>query len=346
MVAVPGTWRWRRYARMSFGKDVMASMNSDASAVEAAARKSRIGQFVDYGVYLVVRIFVCVIQACSLETCHTIASFLAWLFADVLRVRHRTLDGNLRKAFPEKSEAERRKLARSMWRHLLVMLCEIAHAPRRIHRSNWRKYVRLRQMQPLAHALLTERPVVTVTGHFGNFEMAGYLSGLFGYPTYTIARPLDNPHLDRFVNQFRGATGQFMLPKEGSAPAVQRVMEAGETIALLADQHAGPSGCWVEMFGQPTSCHKAVALFALSSGAPLLISYARRTGKPMHFELGMADHYDPELDVQRSHNVTTLTQWYCDHLERLIRESPEQYWWVHRVWRGAPPKRGRRKRAA
>ena len=40
--------------------------------------------------------------------------------------------------------------------------------------------------------------------------------GLFGFPTYTVARRLDNPYLDRFVNEFRGRTGQFMLPKQGS----------------------------------------------------------------------------------------------------------------------------------
>ena len=63
--------------------------------------------------------------------------------------------------------------------------------------------------------------------------------GLFGFPTYTVARELDNPYLDRFVNDFRGRTGQYMLPKKGSGDDIQRVLERGGILTLLGDQHAG-----------------------------------------------------------------------------------------------------------
>ncbi len=50
--------------------------------------------------------------------------------------------------------------------------------------------------------LFSNRPRVFVSGHFGNFELAGYTLGLFGFSTFTVARPLDNPYLDEFVNHF------------------------------------------------------------------------------------------------------------------------------------------------
>ena len=52
-----------------------------------------------------------------------------------------------------------------------------------------------------------------VSGHFGNWEMAGYLFGVFGFPPYSVARTLDNPYLDRFLRSFRERTGQKLIPK-------------------------------------------------------------------------------------------------------------------------------------
>src|SRR6185436_19397024 len=120
------------------------------------------------------------------------------------------------------------------------------------------------------------RPIVMVSGHFGNFEMGGYVAGLLGFPSHTVARTLDNPYLDRFIRRFREANGQFILPKNGSAGQIDSVLKSGGLLVALGDQHAGPKGCWVEFFGKPASYHKAISLFPLINGAPLLLVCARR----------------------------------------------------------------------
>ncbi len=80
--------------------------------------------------------------------------------------------------------------------------------------------------------------------------------------------------------------GQHMLDKEGSAVPVQQILEAGGALALLADQHAGPKGCWANFLGHKASCHKALALFVLTSGAEMVVSYNRRLDRPLKFEMG------------------------------------------------------------
>ena len=158
------------------------------------------------------------------------------------------------------SRREQRRLTRQMWEHLLVMVCEIAHAPRKIHDTNWRRHFHLHNGRRLVGHLLEERPTVLISGHFGNFEMASFMAGLLGFPSYSIARRLDNPYLHRFLNQFRSRNGQFILPKDGSAGQVDEILRSGGIIALLGDQSAGPKGCWVDFLGHPASCHKAIAL--------------------------------------------------------------------------------------
>jgi KDO2-lipid IV(A) lauroyltransferase len=233
-----------------------------------------------------------------------------------------------------------------MWAHWILMGCEIAHAPRKIHRSNYHQYVSVHRRQELVHFLLDSRPRLLVSGHFGNFELGGFMTGLLGFPTFTVARSLDNPYLDRYVNRFRGAHGQAILPKQGSSGQVDSLMKSGQILTILGDQYAGPKGCWVDFFGHPTSCHKAIALFTLTAGAPLAVVYARRVGGPLQLEIGLAGLADPRLPGPETQGVVALTEWYNRRLEELIFRSPEQYWWLHRRWRERPGRRGSVKRHA
>jgi KDO2-lipid IV(A) lauroyltransferase len=292
--------------------------------------------FADYVVYLALRVVICLLQAMTIEACQRLSRALAVLACDVLRVRHNITDENLRHVYPDWSPAQRRDVARRMWEHLFLMVCEVAHVPRKIHETNWRLYIHVHRKRELVGYLLDPRPIVLVSGHFGNFEIASYSAGLLGFKTYAIARPLDNPFLDRYLKQFREAKGQYILPKDGSAAQVQQVLDSGGALALLGDQNAGPKGCWVEFLGRPASCHKALALFTLSGGAPMLVSYARRLDAPLSFEVGLQGVADPRAWDESLAGVKPLTQWYNAMLEALIRDCPDQYWWVHHRWKDEP----------
>jgi KDO2-lipid IV(A) lauroyltransferase len=294
--------------------------------------------------YAAFRIAISLIQAVRIETCLLVCRWLAWLASDVIRFRAKIVEENLLHAFPAADSAERRRLARAMWEHLLVMVCEIAQAPRKIHETNWRKFVAVHRKHDLILAFLSPRPKVVVTAHFGNFEIGGYIMGFWGFPTFTMARPLDNPYLDGYVNRFRESMGQTIIPKHGTAELADALLSTGGTLVLVGDQHAGDKGVWVEFFGRPASCHKALALFALLNKAPMLISGVRRLSGPMRFEVRLAEMYDPAHPDEDLGGVTELTQWYNDVLEDEIRLAPEQYWWLHHRWRDPPAGRKRKRR--
>jgi KDO2-lipid IV(A) lauroyltransferase len=295
----------------------------------------------DYAVYLVVRLLICAVQALPLSVLEPVCNRLGWFCWHVLKLRRRTVKENLGIAFPEASNEERERTALAMWRHLFLMIAEIAHAPRKVHRSNWKAHSSISDMRAAIRTLIDARPKVIISGHLGNFELGGYLLALHGFPTHAIARPLDNVFLDRFVNKFRGATGQYMLPKQGSGPEVTELLERGGTLVLLGDQAGGKAGCWVDFFGKPASTHKAVAVFSLGSKAPTVVTAALRTGKPLSMRMEIGGVVDPgNLDFPWG-SVPLLTQWYTKTLEDLVRRTPDQYWWVHRRWKGDPSDRKR-----
>jgi len=284
-------------------------------------------------VYLAARTLFCVIQSLSLEACHRLARAGAILLHDMVQVRRDVVTQNLRRAFPDMSQPARDRVARAMFEHFLLMLCEIAHAPRKIHQTNWRDHIKFVRPRELVRAFLESRALVAVTAHHGNFEMNGYVSGLLGFPTYTLARTLDNPYLHQFLSRFRASTGQYILPTSNSAEMAQQVVETGEALAALGDHYGGPKGSWIQFFNQPASCHKAIALFSLANAVPLAVVYTKRTDGPLRFETEFVSLIDPSATPDGPHTVGTLTQWYSDKIEQFVRQTPEQYWWLHRRWK-------------
>ncbi|MCA9215420.1 MAG: hypothetical protein KDB27_20285 [Planctomycetales bacterium] len=289
--------------------------------------------------YLFLRFGVCVLQTMGIESCDRLSRFLAFLAYRVLKIRRQTIDENLRFALPEYSDELRRAIGEAMWHHIILMVCEITQVQRKIHDTNWRDYIYISDHDCRLQVLhnLSGRPHVVVSGHFGNFEVGGVASGMFGFPTYTVARPLDNPYLHQFITAFRGSTGQYMIPKKGSAKQIDYILSTGGNLTLLGDQYAGPKGCVVNFFNRPASCHKAVALFSLLNKAPMQVAYCTRRERPMQFHVGVGAVYDPASDVSMS--PTELTQWYSDRLEDMIRLQPEQYWWLHRRWKTRTPQK-------
>jgi Kdo2-lipid IVA lauroyltransferase/acyltransferase len=292
-----------------------------------------------YALYLVLRVAICLIQLATMERCERWCRLLTRLVSNRWwGVRSALVRENLQRVFPLWSNASFERTNRQMWRHLFLMVCEVAHARRKIHRSNWYEHYRFSDRRKILEVILDPRPKILVTGHCGNFEMAGFINGLFGMPTTTLARPLDNPYIHRYITDFRSEGGQHFLSKDRSANEVQRLLEQGGTLGLLADQDAGKRGCWVKFLGHPASCHKALALFTLVNNAPMMVCYNRRLRHPLQFEIVVLGVTDPAVPAPQLENVQTLTQWYNDCLEEPIRAYPDQYWWLHRRWR-EPPKR-------
>jgi KDO2-lipid IV(A) lauroyltransferase len=299
----------------------------------------------DYAVYLVVRVVVCVIGMLSYETALKLARALAWLAYRVDR-RHRLVaDENLQHAFGEQyDEAQRDEMVRAIYQHCCTLLMVIIHMPRMLHPTSWKRHVDMSHTEVLTELMLSGRPMLLVTGHFGNWEMGGYVLGLFGFTTYAVARPLDNPYVDDFLRAFREREGQRLLAKSGDFERMQEVLASGGVLGTLGDQDAGQRGLFVDFLGRPASTHKAIALLALEYKVPMLVLGVPRVGEPMRYKVLVADVILPEEYAGRPDAVRALTQRFTSALEGMVRKYPEQYFWLHRRWKHQP--KVRQKKAA
>jgi KDO2-lipid IV(A) lauroyltransferase len=319
------------------------------------AKKPR-NRTADYATYLAVRGLVAVVQMVSPRVAYAVAEFLAWLVYALVPSRRRIALDNLRAAFPDLTPAAADRLVRAMYRHFLRGAIELLLLPRKLHVGNWRNHLILPQGAQTLPPLLDGRAALVVTAHFGNWEMAGFALGLFGFRTHAIARALDNPHLERFALKFRQGTGQTILDKNCDYDRIVAVLKAGGKVATLADQDAGAKGVFVDFFGRPASTHTAIALMAIQFDAVMVVIGVPRVGRgaypqrpdfdpssplaPLFYAVRCADVIDPRAYAGDRNAVPAITARYTAALERLIREHPEQYFWLHRRWKHQPKAKG------
>jgi KDO2-lipid IV(A) lauroyltransferase len=293
----------------------------------------------DYAVYLILRIAVCTIQSLSYHAGCSIAAVLAWLAYRIDKRHREVARDNLRQAFPARyTEAELNELVRGVYRHYCSLLIDIIHLPRKLNPHTWRRHLEIPQIRQVVDGLISGRPLLLVTGHFGNWEAGGYTLALLGFTTHAIARPIDNPYVDEFLRSFRERTGQRILAKKGDFEQMQAILAGNGLLATLADQDAGPRGLFVDFFGRPASTHKAVALLAMEYRVPLMVIGIRKLPGVLRYRLLVEDLILPEDYEGQRDAARTITQRYTAALERIVRAAPEQYFWLHRRWKHVPKK--------
>ena len=311
--------------------------------------------------YLAFRAVECIVLMLSPPRGRELAQFLAFI---VLRMiprrltRHDIARENLRQALgPDVSDAVIDEHIRGMWVHLFRVVFEIVQLRRKVRSENCLNYVEYGAgRQACWRAFNTGRPVILVSGHFGNWEVVNTAFGLFGYPMGVVARDLDNPYLHDWFKHFREHTGHRLFSKEGASQQMLPQLAQRGHVALLCDQDAGPRGLFVDFFGKPASTFKSIALLALENRALICVGGAIRLPDNYRredsigpawskFQLICEEIIDPEA-IDSSDPVGEITRRYTTALERLIRRAPEQYFWVHRRWKSVPQQRRATRKAA
>jgi KDO2-lipid IV(A) lauroyltransferase len=184
--------------------------------------------------------------------------------------------------------------------------------------------------------IMGDKPCIFVTGHIGNWEILGYALALIGFEMTALARPLDNRFLNDWLLGVRQKTGLKVITKWGATDEIQKVIEAGGKIGFIADQNAGPDGLFVPFFSRLASTYKSIPLLAMRYELPIVCGYARRLDGTFRYEVRVNDVIEPADWADADDPMLYVGARFNRAIEWMVRESPEQYLWVHRRWNSRP----------
>ncbi len=243
---------------------------------------------------------------------------------------------NLRRALPHWDEIRLRRTARAVYAHFGEVLFDILWMHGRA-RQELLPIVEFRGFEHVEAARAAKRGILFVTAHFGNWEFHALAHSLVREPIGVVARPLDNPELDRSLCDFRAETGNVVIYKRRALQQVMRMLREDRAVALLIDQNVQEDdGIFVDFFGRPAATTTVAAAVALKTGCALV---------PVHCELRpdgtYRASYEPAVALapsgDRRQDIARLTQQLTTRIESWVRGRPEQWLWIHRRWKTQPP---------
>lgn len=236
----------------------------------------------------------------------------------------RTARRNLAMAMPELSAAEREKIIRRMWNHLGRSAAEF------VHLSNPRMQERV-HVEGLENLPLPGTPILFFSGHLGNWELLPYVAHYQGYTPALIYREANNPLAERLIQRIRRTyTAEFISKERKSAGRIVAAAKQGIPLAMLVDQKL-TGGVEVPFFGQPAKTAPMPAQLALKYGLALIpVRIARTRGA--HFRCTVLPPLALPMTENEKDDVYRTLCAMNAQLEQWIRETPEQWFWVHRRW--------------
>jgi KDO2-lipid IV(A) lauroyltransferase len=255
-------------------------------------------------------------------------------FATV-RIRRDVAEKQIAFAFPEFTPQEVRRVARESYASLGRTAIEAALLPHQDRDFVLGLAGEISGWHIVEEALAEGRGMIMVSGHIANWELGGSWLAARGLRVAGVARRMKNPYFDRYITRTRGMLGLQIVQERDAVRFAPRHLRDGGTLGMLADQGAaGLAATFVPFFGKLARTPRGPAVLAIRLQSPLVFGAGhRRPDGRFHFRferINVPNSGDLDADVQ-----ATVAA-YTNALERAVRITPEQYFWVHRRWHHQP----------
>jgi Kdo2-lipid IVA lauroyltransferase/acyltransferase len=300
------------------------------------ARKDRAAQMIEWMQYAVAWTLIKMLGVLPRGMARGVAAAGVRMLLVVMAKLKKTAEFNLRLAFPEWTEAQRRSTLKKMTRNLGWMAAEFARLPS-YTKENIASVVLLDGHENFLAGQSRGKGVLYLTGHIGAWELSSFAHALYGFPLHYMARPLDNKRLDALVNQYRGVSGNKPIFKNESARVMLRILKGAGTIGILTDQNTMPDeGTFVDFFGTPACTTTGIARVALHTGAAVVPGYAYWDENLRKYRL----RFEPPVELVRTgeaeRDIAENTQRFAKVIEEIVKKYPEQWVWIHARWKTRP----------
>jgi Kdo2-lipid IVA lauroyltransferase/acyltransferase len=286
--------------------------------------------------YYAMRATISGLRALSWDAACAFGERLGALGYRPLGIRKRVVESQIAAAFPELSPDAVVRLARESYRHLGRTFIETALLDS-LGKDGLQKLVEtVEGWEEIEDVMAKGKGAVLVTGHIGNWELAGAYVAARGVPLDAIVRGMANPLFDAYINHTREVIGMTVVHDSEAVRRTPRSLRAGRAVAFVADQGVmGLASTFVPFFGRPAKTPRGAAVFALRFDTPVIFVVALR--QPNGRYRIVVERIEAPQTGDRDRDVDAIVARFTQHLEKWVRAVPAQYFWQHRRWRRQPP---------
>ena len=246
------------------------------------------------------------------------------------------IEKQLELIFPELDPFQRKQWTRECFTHFGQMLFEFMSLPQILHDEANLLYVE--NEDSIKNAIQMGKGVILLAMHSGNWELISAYAKRSGLKMKAATTNFPDPRINELIENQREHENMEIL-RRGTSSSIRKLLNClreKEVLVLAIDQDTNVLSTWVPFFGIPAKTPIGASVFAIKTGAPVVSYNVIRQPNGtfrMRFEtLGsfVRQHSEMEQDVY------SVTKKMNLHLEKRIRENPQQWAWFHRRWRHHP----------
>jgi KDO2-lipid IV(A) lauroyltransferase len=281
----------------------------------------------------IARFMIWVFQSLSHRNAQKLAAVIGGIFHDLLGIRVKVAREQLRLAFPEKDERWIKRTPRDIYRHMAMVVAEVARIPK-LKGTAFNDWVIIDGEEYVGQALERGKGGLVVSAHLGCWEYHGAYAANSGYPVTYIVAEQANPELEELIDDLRRTVGIEIIKRDNAARGMMKALKENRLLAIMMDQDARDNGVFVPFFGRLASTFRGVATFALKMDASVLVLTSirqldgRSKCKLRPVEIEPSGDFDADIEA--------LTAKITEKLEAEIRKAPEQWLWLHKRWKTQP----------
>ena len=257
---------------------------------------------------------------------------LGTLWFDILRIRRAVAIGNVKKAFPDISDAEATRIARrSLW-HMGLTIVELCIFPH-FKRSWMPRFINFDGMENLENAKAKGKGVCLLTLHLSNPDFGALGLSHCDLPVHVISKLFKTKWLNDYWFGVRGQHGTHFIPPEKSSFQILKALKKNEIVAFVLDQFMGPPvGVRTTFFGHTTGTAAGLATMVERSRSPVIPAFVKRDKNGLSTVV-----IEPEIPFEekdsRQSSIEHMTQVYTYKIEEIVKKYPEQWMWIHKRWK-------------
>lgn len=249
------------------------------------------------------------------------------------RVRRRLVLANLRRALPEASDAERRRIAARAARNFGRTVAEFLRFSGD-DRERVLELVDVAGLDVVRAALAEGKGAVLVTGHLGAWALYVTALGAAGIPSSLLVGVQTNPRVDDFILRIPGGAVGFISKAKTAPREILQALRANQVIVMVADHYSSDQKVRVPFLGHPAFTLPLPGSLVARHRVPLLLMVGHRTSGGRH-RLALSRIEVPEMDDVDALRLEVAVC-FNRHLGEAVLRHPDQYFWYHDRWKARP----------